>query len=472
MFETSVRPEAVGRAAPPPAPPGTLEQTGLPADLLTQLLLKTLYSGEASGTMLAERLRVAYSILERMMDGARVEKLIEVRGAAGAGTAGYRYALTDLGRDRARQFLDINQYVGPAPVPLSQYVSYMTALAAMRGHVERERLFNGFQHLIVNPDILNQLGPAVNSGKSVFLYGPPGNGKTVIAEGIGRAFGDDMYLPYALDVDGQIITMYDPVNHEALEQQEENLVVSAPSHDRRWIRIKRPVVIAGGELTLDMLDLTFNSISKFYEAPLQLKANAGVFVVDDFGRQRIRPRDLLNRWIVPLESRVDYLTLHTGKKFQVPFNVLIVFATNLNPETLADEAFLRRIPYKIYAKNPTVDEFSRIFEMNCRRRQLTFDPVVIEYMIRRYYEPRGIDMRACHPRDIVEQVVDMSRYQGREPSLSRDLIDAACRSYFIERTVETSRPQPRANGTTLRPTPRGTGGHASDAFRGSRGPAN
>ncbi|HEY7449909.1 MAG TPA: hypothetical protein VH702_17265 [Vicinamibacterales bacterium] len=472
MFETSERPEAVGRAAPPPAPPGTLEQTGLPADLLTQLLLKTLYSGEASGTMLAERLRLAYSILERMVDGARVEKLVEVRGAAGTGTAGYRYALTDLGRDRARQFLDINQYMGPAPVPLSQYVSYMAALAAMRGHVEKARLSNGFQHLIVNPDILNQLGPAVNSGKSVFLYGPPGNGKTVIAEGIGRAFGDDMFLPYALDVDGQIITMYDPVNHEALEQHEENMVVSAPSHDRRWIRIKRPVVVAGGELTLDMLDLTFNSISKFYEAPLQLKANAGVFVVDDFGRQRIRPRDLLNRWIVPLESRVDYLTLHTGKKFQVPFNVLIVFATNLNPETLADEAFLRRIPYKIYAKNPTVDEFSRIFEMNCRRRQLTFDPVVIEYMIRRYYEPRGIDMRACHPRDIVEQVVDMSRYQGREPSLSRDLIDAACRSYFIERTVETGRPQPRANGPTLRPTPRGTGGHASDAFRGSRGPAN
>jgi hypothetical protein len=472
MFQTSARPEAVGRAAPPPAPPGTLEQTGLPADLLTQLLLKTLYSGEASGTMLAERLRVAYAILERMVDGARIEKLVEVRGAAGAGTAGYRYALTDLGRDRARQFLDINQYVGPAPVPLSQYVSYMTALAAMRGHVERERLSEGFSHLVVNPEILNQLGPAVNSGKSVFLYGPPGNGKTVIAEGIGRTFGDDMYLPYALDVDGQIITMYDPVNHEALEQQEESMVISAPSHDRRWIRIKRPVVVAGGELTLDMLDLTFNSISKFYEAPLQLKANAGVFVVDDFGRQRIRPRDLLNRWIVPLESRVDYLTLHTGKKFQVPFNVLIVFATNLNPETLADEAFLRRIPYKIYAKNPTVDEFSRIFEMNCRRRQMTFDPVVIEYMIRRYYEPRGIDMRACHPRDIVEQVVDMSRYQGREPSLSRDLIDAACRSYFIERTVETGRPQPRPNGSTMRPTPRGTGSHGSDAFRGSRGPAN
>jgi predicted ATPase with chaperone activity len=229
--------------------------------------------------------------------------------------------------------------------------------------------------------------------------------------------------------------MFDPVNHESLEIQQDRHLVAAPSHDRRWARIKRPVVTVGGELTLDMLDLTFNPISKFYEAPLQLKSNGGVFVVDDFGRQRIRPRDLLNRWIVPLESRVDYLTLHTGKKFQVPFDVLIIFATNLNPETLADEAFLRRIPYKIYAKNPTVEEFSRIFEMNCRRRNLSFDPVVIEYLLRRYYQPRGIEMRACHPRDLVEQVIDMSLYQGREPSLSRDLIDAACQSYFVERVV-------------------------------------
>jgi len=446
MTQTSLMPQTtelepdVFRATTAPVPPATLEETGLATDVLSQILIKTLYTGEASGTALAEHLCVAYSILESLMEAARAEKLVEVRGTTGAGSAGYRFALTDLGRDRARQYLDANAYAGPAPVPLSQYVAFMHQVQAARGFVDRERMFAGFTHLVVSPEVLNQLGPAINSGKSVFLYGPPGNGKTVIAEGIGRAFGGDLYIPHAIDVDGQIITMYDPVNHESLETQEERFVVAAPSHDGRWVRIKRPVVTAGGELTLDMLDLTFNPISKFYEAPLQLKSNGGVFVVDDFGRQRIRPRDLLNRWIVPLESRVDYLTLHTGKKFQVPFNVLIVFATNLNPDTLADEAFLRRIPYKIFAKGPTVEEYAAIFEMNCRRRNLAFDPVVIEYLVRSYYHRHGIEMRACHPRDLVEQVVDMSRYQGREPVLSRELLDAACRSYFIDRTERIARP--------------------------------
>ena len=229
----------------------------------------------------------------------------------------------------------------------------------------------GFSHLIIGDELLEQLGPAVNAGKAVFLYGPPGNGKTVIAEGMGRALGGDMYVPYAIDVDGQIITMFDPVNHESLESAGDepvSIVRSAP-RDRRWVRIRRPVVMVGGELTLDMLDLTFNPISKFYEAPLQLKANGGVFLVDDFGRQRMRPEDLLNRWIVPLESRVDYLTLHTGKKFQVPFDVLIVFATNLDPLSLADEAFLRRIPYKIPIDDPTLEQFTEIFELNCQRKR-------------------------------------------------------------------------------------------------------
>ena len=220
--------------------------------------------------------------------------------------------------------------------------------------------------------MFDQLGPAVNSGKSLFLYGAPGNGKTVVAEGIGRALGGEMHVPHAIDVDGQIITMFDPVSHQRDRQRRGQRPASSPTaaHDRRWEKIRRPVVVVGGELTLEMLDLTFNPISKFYEAPIQMKANGGVFVVDDFGRQRIPPRDLLNRWIVPLESRVDFLTLHTGRKFEVPFNVLIVFATNLKPESLADEAFLRRIPYKILAKNPTIDEYCRIFELNCRKRGL------------------------------------------------------------------------------------------------------
>jgi hypothetical protein len=420
----------------PLPPPATIAETGLHPDTLSQLLLKTLIGGEASGTGLAEKLRLPYSVLEELIQHARVEKLIEVRGATGVGTAGYRYILTDVGRDRAGQYLDVCRYVGPAPVPLAQYNAYTRACMAVRPYVDRDRLSTGFEQLIVNKAMLEQLGPAVNSGKALFLYGAPGNGKTVIAEGIGRAFGMEMYVPHVIDVDGQIITMFDPVSHQpiaAAAAESQSVLVSA-SYDRRWEKVKRPVVVVGGELTLEMLDLTFNPIAKFYEAPIQWKANGGVFVVDDFGRQRIPARDLLNRWIVPLESRVDFLTLHTGRKFDVPFNVFIVFATNLKPESLADEAFLRRIPYKILAKNPTMDEYCRIFELNCKKRNLAFDPVMVEYLHRKYYQPRGLQMRACHPRDLVEQVVDMCRYQNREPAITRELLDSACGSYFLEET--------------------------------------
>lgn len=430
----------------PPAP-HDIRATGLAPDTMLQLLVKTLYTGEASGHQIADRLRLAYSVIEALVDHVRVERLVEVRGASGAGSAGYRYALTDLGRDRARQFHEINQYVGPAPVPLGQYVARMREAAPRRPRVDADEVAHGFEHLVISRAVLDQLGPAINSGKSVFLYGPPGNGKTVIAEGIGRTLDGDLFIPHALDVDGQVITMFDPVNHVAVEQDEagDRAVVNSDARDRRWVHIRRPVVTVGGELTLDMLDLTFNPISRFYEAPIQLKANGGVFVVDDFGRQRIRPRDLLNRWIVPLESRIDYLTLHTGKKFEVPFDVLIVFATNLKPETLADEAFLRRIPYKIYAKNPTAEEFSRIFEMNCRRANVRFDPVVVEYLLRRHYRPRHIEMRACQPRDLLNHILDLAAYQRRAPAITRELLDAACASYFLEESAHQAaarRPEP------------------------------
>ena len=420
----------------PPAPPATLAETGLHPDTLAQLMMKTLIAGEASGTQLSENLRLPYSVLDALIQHARVEKLVEVRGTGGVGSAGYRYVLTDLGRDRAMQFMDINRYVGPAPVPLAQYNAYVRACMAARPWVSRETLSHGFDQLIVNQGMYDKLGPAVNSGKSLFLYGAPGNGKTVVAEGIGRALGTDMHVPHAIDVDGQTITTFDPVNHvRTASADASNSVVSMTAHDRRWEQIRRPVVVVGGELTLEMLDLTFNPIAKFYEAPIQMKANGGVFVVDDFGRQRIPPRDLLNRWIVPLESRVDFLTLHTGRKFEIPFNVFIIFATNLKPESLADEAFLRRIPYKIRAQNPTVDEFTRIFELVCRKRNVAFDPVMVEYLQRKYYQPRKLQMRACHPRDLVEQVIDQCRYQQREPAINREMLDAACAAYFLEESA-------------------------------------
>ena len=427
-----------------PPVPHSLEDTGLAPDHIEQLVIKSLYGGELTGLVVADQLRLPFGIIEPLIERVRAERLVEVKGTVGSGSAAYRYALTDLGRDRARQYLDINHYVGAAPVPLEHYVLEMQALSCARPYVDRECLREGFSHLVIGDQLLEQIGPAANAGKAMFLYGPPGNGKTVIGEGLGRAIGGDMYMPHAIEVDGHIITMYDPISHQALDPESGSTgILAEPPRDRRWIRIRRPVVVVGGELTLDMLDLTYNPLAKFYEAPIQLKANGGVFLVDDFGRQRMRPADLLNRWIVPLESRVDYLTLHTGKKFQVPFDVLTIFATNLDPTSLADEAFLRRIPYKVAVGDPTVEQFTRIFELNCQRLKLTFHQVMVSYLHRRHYRDVGRPMRACHPRDLIDQAVAICRYRGMPPTITRQLLDMACASYFIDEPETSTLPAPR-----------------------------
>jgi hypothetical protein len=418
-----------------PAKPATLEATGVAGDTLASILIKMLHSGEASGMGLADRACLPYSILEPLLEKLRVEMLIEVKSALGTGSAGYRYALTDAGRSRALRYFDACGYVGPAPVPLVQYTLHMNRLRAQTHDIYRDRVSQGFSHLIVEPEMLDQLGPAIASRKALFLYGPPGNGKSVMGEGIGRVLGGDIYVPYAIDVDGQIITMFDPVTHESRAEDDESSVIRADDAvDRRWVRVSRPVITVGGELTLEMLDLRYGELSKFYEAPVHLKANGGVLVVDDFGRQRVPARDLLNRWIVPLESRVDYLNLHTGRKFQVPFDVLVVFATNLEPRSLADEAFLRRIPYKIFAKNPSLSQFGRIWEMNCRRHGVRYDPEIVQYLQDKYYTGRKFAMRACHPRDLTDHVISLCRYHRRPPEITKDLLDAVCETYFLEDT--------------------------------------
>ncbi len=439
------------RTTPAPKAPLTIEETGIGADQLHQLFLKSLYPGEATGVAVADRMCLLFSVLEPLVETARAERLIEVRGATGSGSASYRYALTDLGRERTQQYLEANHYAGPTPVSLEVYVKQTKTVAAARGYIDRDRLRNGFHHLVVGDDVLDQVGPALNAGRALFLYGPPGNGKTVIADGMGRALGGDLYVPHAIDVDGHTVTFYDPVNHETLESDDEtSSVLATTARDRRWVRIKRPVVMVGGELTLDMLDLNYNPVSKFHEAPIHLKANGGVFLVDDFGRQRIRPEELLNRWIVPLESRVDYLTLNTGRKFQTPFDVLIVFATNLDPLSLADEAFLRRIPYKVPIEDPSVEQFTAIFELVCKNRDLRFHQVMVAYLQRRHYAPYGRPMRSCHPRDLIDQVTALCRYRGQEPIITRDLLDDACRSYFVNE--EPSRKE-GAPPTPVAPSP-------------------
>jgi len=428
-----------------PTAPKTLEEAGLGLDLVVQLVLKHLhFSGELTGIEIARRLGLEFSVVEPALEFVKRLHQCEIAGGAGIGGPSYRYRITDAGRERAMLFLEGNQYVGVAPVPLRQYIAYLNAYRdAVPRSITRDRVKHAFSHLVLSERILNQVGPAIASAHSMFVYGPPGNGKTVIAQAIRNLLDGELAVPHAIEVEGNIIRLFDPVNHEPLETP---VSASPPSlareagHDTRWVRCRRPLVMVGGELTLESLELSYSPTTGFYTAPIQAVANGGVLVIDDFGRQRCSARDLLNRWIVPLESRVDFLTLNNGQKFELPFNLLVVFATNIRPSELVDEAFLRRIHYKVLAESPTVADFKHIFENCCRERGVGYDDRLIDGLLNDYFRPRNIVLRGCHPRDILDQALAQAAYLGEEPRLTAELLEAACASYFVDDTEQAPVP--------------------------------
>jgi predicted ATPase with chaperone activity len=424
-----------------PPPITKLDDTGLSLLWLQDLALKILYyQGYLSGFKIAEEIALPFAgIVDLILESLKREKLIEVKSSQmGLGEGSYQYAITGAGIQRAREALERSQYAGPAPVPIAKYNESIRRQSRGRVAITSRSMRQILSQLVLSESIFQRLGPALNSGTSIFLYGPPGDGKTSVAKAFGNlVLSQTMYIPYALYLDGQIVKLYDSGNHQLASETEAQAngtggLRAGSRRDSRWVKIRRPFVITGGELTLEGLDLVFDDVHKFYEAPFQVKANGGILLIDDFGRQQFRPRDLLNRWIVPLENRVDYLTLHTGRKVDIPFDVLVVFSTNLPPRDLVDEAFLRRLRHKIEISDPSYEEYREIFMRISQHKGVQYSDQGLAYLLQEWYIKRNRKLRASHPRDLCDQILDIARYLSTEPVMSKEMIDRASNAYFVD----------------------------------------
>jgi hypothetical protein len=423
-----------------PPPITRIEDTGLSPLWLQDLILKVFYyQGYLTGFKLAEEIALPYvGVVDLLLEVLKREKLVEVKTSqAGLGEGAYQWAITGLGIARAREALERSQYAGPAPIPINVYNESQRKQSRGRVLVTEKIMRQILSSLILSEKTFKRIGPALNSGTSIFLYGPPGNGKTTIARAIGnQVLSQNIYIPYSIYIDGQVVKLYDSVNHQIAPDDEVTYTGTSTlrgvRRDPRWVKIRRPFIVVGGELSLAGLDLVFDDVHKYYEAPFQVKANGGIFLIDDFGRQQVRPRDLLNRWIVPLENRIDFLTLHTGRKIEVPFDVLVVFSTNLPPKDLVDEAFLRRLRHKIEIGDPSYEDYREIFKRVAADKKVVYNDQALAHLLQEWYIKKDRKLRASHPRDLCDQIVDISKYEGIESAMTNDLIDRAAESYFVD----------------------------------------